>query len=108
MLMLSDMSLLADHLYACDIDVPAIDSMTLRGINDKALLVRASFYDLHLREANALFIARCSGYTRHHHKLNQLLRLDGQFPPLGLFGSVFRTRDAFIGETFKELHVEEA
>jgi hypothetical protein len=75
--------------YARHIDVPAIDFMSAGRIHVQTLLVGSALDNFHLGKAYALLVARRCGDTRDHHKLNQLLGLERQLFPLGLFEAIF-------------------
>jgi hypothetical protein len=84
MLVLADMAFDVDHTYASDVDVPAIDRLSLWYIDHQSLLIRASVYDLQLGKSNAFLVPGGSRNTRHHHELDQLGGLRGEFRPLCL------------------------
>ena len=77
-----------DQSYTCDVDVPAVDLLTFRLIDHKALLVCTSVNHLHLAKSNTLFISGCRGHARDHHQLDQLGGLASKLLPLRLLQSI--------------------
>lgn len=89
--------------HSGDIDVPAIDEVATGRVDCEAVATGLSINDLHFREAYPLLIAGSGRYAGHHHELDQLLGLERQLFPLGLFQPVFGGRDMLVCEGLEEL-----
>lgn len=88
------------------VDVPSIDGMALRYVDQQSLLIGAAIHDLYFRESDALFVSRSGGYARHHHQLDELLAFSCQLPTFRLFQAVFRRRNVLVREGFEKLSTD--
>lgn len=89
MLMVSDCASYGRDSDSSDVDIPAIDRVSLGHIYEQPLLIGSTIDDLHFGKLNTLLISRSCGYTRNHHELHKLLTFPGQLSPLCLFQTVF-------------------
>lgn len=88
--MLAPVPLYGDEADAGDVDIPAIQVVTLGHRGDDAAINGICIDDLDLGKPDPFLKPRRRRNPRHHHQLHQLLRLGGQFPPLGLLQPVLR------------------
>lgn len=86
-----------------DIDIPSIDGMAVRHVDQQSLFIGATIDHLHLGEPDALFVSRCCRDARHHHQLDHLLAFLGQLPALRLFQAIFGGGNVLVCEGFEEL-----
>jgi len=103
MRMMSDVPLYRFHSHTCNIDIPTINLMSLRRIDQQSGIISSPIHNLQLFESNALLISGCGGYARHHHEFYQFLRFCRKLLSLRVFESIFRRGDVLVCKRFKKL-----
>lgn len=82
MLMMPHGPAFGNYSYSRDVDIPPMNGIPFRHIDQQSLLVRPAINHLHFRELYPLLVPRRCGDTGHHHELDKLLTFPRQFPAL--------------------------
>lgn len=90
-------------MHARDVDIPAIDVVTLGQGMHNARVDGVAVDDCHLGEPNAFLKAGRGLDAGNHHEFGELLALEGQLAPLRLLETVFGRGNVLGGEGLEEL-----
>lgn len=101
-LVVSDVALDRSDANAGYIYVPAVDVVSFRECVHNAPVDGVAIYNFDFRKLDALFEPGRGGNAGNHHQLNQLLRLDGQLPPLRFLQTVFGGGNLLRGKRFEK------
>ena len=95
-----DIPLDSNHADRSNVDVPAVEVVPLGKAMHHPGVDSVAVHELNLGEPDALLEAGRGPDAGHHHQLDELLGLEGEFPALRLLQSIFGRRDALLGKRF--------